>query len=50
MSEESGLIDAFLLDGHGNGEAMAWPEIRTWQADQGLAWIHLDFTDPDAQS
>lgn len=42
MSEEDGLIYAYLLDGEGGGREVGWPEIEAWRAGQGLIWIHLD--------
>jgi len=49
MSEANGLINAFLLDGHGFGSAIDWDAIRAWNVQQGTAWIHLDFTNSEAQ-
>jgi len=49
MESIQGLINAFVLDGEGGGNAVAWPEIRQWDYEQGGIWVHLDFTDPGAQ-
>lgn len=43
-TEENGLINAFILDGKGGGRAIDWQGIRAWQADQGMLWVHLNFT------
>ena len=42
MSEDGGLICAYLLDGRGGGRALAWPEIASWRPEDGLLWVHLD--------
>lgn len=44
MDEQDGLICAVILDGKGGGTEIAWPEIESWSADQGLLWVHLDRT------
>ncbi len=49
MSTENGLINSVLLDGKGGGTAFDWQDIRDWSPDQGILWVHLDFTDPGAQ-
>ena len=42
MSDEDGLICAYLLDGEGGGREVGWPEVEAWRAGQGLIWVHLD--------
>lgn len=42
MAAEDGLICAYLLDGEGGGQEVGWPAIRSWRAEQGLLWVHLD--------
>ena len=42
MSDDDGLICAFVLDGEGGGREVGWPEIEAWQPGQGLLWLHLD--------
>jgi zinc transporter len=49
MTEESGLINAFLLDGKGGGKAIDWDGIRQWSPEQGVLWIHLNFTVEESQ-
>lgn len=41
---DNGLICAYLIDEQGGGRALDWEEIRAWQPEQGLLWVHLDFT------
>lgn len=50
MTEENGLISAVLLDGKGSGKELNWQQIHQWQPEQGLIWIHLDFTSEQAKS
>jgi zinc transporter len=42
MSDEDGLICAFLLDGEGGGRSLAWQDIDAWREGDGLIWVHLD--------
>ena len=49
MGEPEGLIAAYLLDGQGKGRELGWSEIRSWQAEQGTLWVHLNRSDPAVQ-
>lgn len=49
MDNNNGLIFAFVLDGQGGGKAIEWQDIRTWSEDDGILWMHLDYTAPDAE-
>ena len=49
MVNNDGLIAAFLLDGKGGGQRVGWNEIRRWTPSDGLLWVHLNFTAPEAQ-
>ncbi|GAB4393475.1 MAG: zinc transporter ZntB [Gammaproteobacteria bacterium] len=44
MAKEESLVAAYLLDGKGGGQKIGWREIEAWQPEQGLIWIHLNFT------
>lgn len=44
--EAHGLIHAYLLDGSGGGRQLDWGEARRWQPEQGLLWLHFDYTAP----
>lgn len=48
MSDQDGLICAYLLDGAGGGREVGWPEVRAWREEDGLLWVHLDRTGPEA--
>ena len=43
------LIAAYVLDQHGHGTAVDWDGIAAWCPEQGLLWVHLDYTFPEAQ-
>ncbi|RMF95732.1 MAG: zinc transporter ZntB [Gammaproteobacteria bacterium] len=43
-----GLICAYRLL-PGGGQRLEWPEIRRWQAGDGLLWVHLNFTERGAR-
>ena len=42
MSEQDGLIWAYVLDGMGGGRPLDWPGIRATKGHGGLLWIHLN--------
>ena len=44
-----GLILAYILDGKGGGKKVGWDEINAWQPEQGILWIHLNYSLPDVQ-
>ena len=43
MSEQSGLIFAYVLDGNGGGRIIDWEGLKQWSTDQGTLWLHLDY-------
>jgi len=45
---ESGLLHAFLLDGRGGATVLDWERIRRWTPADGVLWLVLDYTRPDA--
>jgi zinc transporter len=49
MTENDGLICAYLLDGRGGGRAIGWTEIASWQPQDGLLWVHLDRAGSEAR-
>ena len=52
MNDENntaGLIHAILLNGHGGGRLLGWQEVDSWTPEQGLLWLHLDYTEESAQ-
>lgn len=44
MDINNGLIAAYILDGKGGGRAIEWQEINNWSEDDGILWVHLDYT------
>ena len=49
MVNNDGLIGAYVLDGKGGGQKVGWKEIQEWKPTDGLLWVHLDYTAPEAQ-
>ena len=53
MSEETenrdGLIHAYLLDGTGGGRRLEMPDLESWTPEQGVLWMHFDYTGEDTQ-
>ncbi|WP_163338631.1 zinc transporter ZntB [Desulfopila sp. IMCC35008] len=48
MMDNNGLIHGLLLDGNGAARELGWDEINSWQASDGILWIHLNYTSPAA--
>lgn len=44
-----GLIAAYILDKKGGGRQVGWDGIDSWQPDQGLLWIHFDYSSQNVQ-
>ncbi len=44
----NGLVHGYLLDGQGGGQRVDVDSYPQWHADQGLLWLHFDFTDAEA--
>jgi zinc transporter len=49
MTDETGLVCAYVLDGQGGGRPMDWAEIAAWRPDEGVLWVHLDRSKTDSQ-
>ena len=45
MSNDNGLVCAYVFDGAGGGRDVGWDQIMAWQPSQGVLWVHLDRTD-----
>jgi zinc transporter len=45
MSNDNGLVCAYVFDGEGGGRDVGWDQIMAWQPSQGVLWVHLDRTD-----
>jgi len=41
---EGGLIHACVLDGRGGGRFGGWEVVRAWKPEDGILWVHLDFS------
>ena len=42
-----GLIFAFLLDGSGGARRLSAEEAKSWQAADGILWLHFDYSSPE---
>lgn len=42
MSDHTGLVLSYLLDGEGGGRKLDWQKIRNWEENAGIIWVHLD--------
>lgn len=51
MTEATGLICAYLLDGRGGGRELDWDEAIACQPGEGeCLWLHLDYSQPHVQA
>lgn len=50
MTNEYGLIHAYLLDGNGSATEIAASDIQNWTKEHGLLWLHFDYSHPDAEA
>ncbi len=41
---QEGLVDTWLLDDQGGGTRLDWEGIRAWSPEQGVLWVHLDYS------
>ena len=44
MQTDDGLLNAFVFDGVGGGRRLGWEEVRAPQPEQGIVWVHLDYS------
>jgi zinc transporter len=49
MNNGGGLIHAWLLDGAGGGRRLDMADIESWAPEQGVLWVHLDYTSEAAR-
>ncbi len=49
MTDTDGLVFSYILDGKGGGTPIEWKKIRAWKPEQGVLWLHLDYTDDRVQ-
>ena len=43
MSDNSGLVFAFSLDGGGGGSRLELDGVKKWHPEDGPLWVHLDY-------
>ena len=46
--DSSGLVYAHYIGGNRPEKELTWLEVRAWQPDQGVLWIHLDGANENA--
>lgn len=44
MKNGNGLLHAYLFDGTGGGHRVEMADVESWTPEQGVLWIHLDYT------
>ena len=46
----SGLLHALVLDGAGGARPLDWAGVAAWSPNDGVLWLNLDYTQPDAKA
>lgn len=46
----TGLLYAYLLDGHGSARKIDWEGVDAWTPSDGVLWVNLDYTAADAET
>lgn len=49
MDKNDGLVFSYILGGKGDGAPAGWEQIKKWKPEQGILWLHLDYTDSTVQ-
>jgi zinc transporter len=44
----TGLVNAYVLDGHGGARALDWDGVAQWTRADGALWLNLDYSAEDA--
>jgi len=48
MTDKAGLLFGHLLNGQGGGECLDWDGVKQWHQEQGVMWLHLEYSNPFA--
>ena len=46
---DNGLVHGLVLDGKGGARPITLEQVADWSPDQGLLWLHFDYTNEQAQ-
>ena len=49
MTDNHGLLYAYLLNGQGGGENLDWHTVKNWAPEHGVLWVHLEYSSPFVQ-
>ena len=49
MTNDTGLLFAWVLNGKGGGESLGWDKVKQWTPPQGVLWLHLEYSNPVVQ-
>lgn len=47
-SQDPTFLRSFVIDKKGRGQKIDAEEVQQWSPEQGMLWVHLDVSDPDA--
>lgn len=49
MADNDGIVFSNLLDGKATRKSIGWQEVKKWTPEQGVLWLHLDYTNVAVQ-
>ena len=49
MTDNAGLLYGYLLNGKGGGVSLDWDKVKQWKQEQGVLWLHLEYSNPFVQ-
>lgn len=49
MNMQHGLVYGFVFDGKGGGQRIDLDDVRSWTPEQGILWLHFDYTAEEAR-
>ncbi len=49
MTNDTGLLYAWVLNGQGGGESLDWEKVKQWTPQQGVLWVHLEYSNKAVQ-
>jgi zinc transporter len=50
MSDNDGIVFAYILKGKGSETFADWEKIKKWKPEQGVQWLHLDYMNDKVQN
>ncbi|UCH81475.1 MAG: zinc transporter ZntB [Nitrospiraceae bacterium] len=49
MADNDGIVFSHILDRQAEGPFIGWKEVKEWNPEQGVLWLHLDYKNKEVQ-